>query len=200
MTPSTIIANAYPYLHAINSGNLAGWTEADLYVYLTQSVRQQCADASLLGQVYEVAVLAGATSVALPATTSAIVQAQWNGQTLRARTVTDMDARLSDWQDQPGDTPEVIIVDQQGLNVVRLYPKPFENGTFRAWIRLRPADQNSGSSLVVSQSADLVAFFETISEARRKGGRFAMPEAAQGAQLMSDVLKAASRIYLGGSV
>jgi hypothetical protein len=197
---ATIVAYTYPQFHALNAGDLAGWTDADLYSYLNRSTSNLCADVALIGSSVSVAVAAGTQVVSLPAETSAIIQVQWNYTTLKPRTTAYMDARSSDWQNAPGDEPAAYVVDQQGTDFIRLHPYPVEAGTLRFWIRKRPAAQSSGSSLMVSACADLIAELEIVSEGRRKGGRFAMPEAAQAAQSVSDALREAALLYYGGAL
>lgn len=200
MIASSIIAAAIPQLHASTTANLAGWTEADLYAYLNRSLSEACADSALLGDYNSVAVAANQLLAVIPGNFLSCIQAQWDKKTLKIRSASEMDALDTYWQTATSGTPHTIVVDLQGQNNVRLYPMPAIAGTLYVWTRQRPALQSSVSSIAVPQAVAWVVEMETIAEANRKGGQFAMPEAAAAAQSVADVLKVALRTYYGGAV
>lgn len=200
MIASTIINSVIQFLHADNLANLQGWTESELYGFLNRSMNDAAADSAILGRYGTIAITAGNSVVSLPATCAIVVQASWNFQTLKIRTVSEMDALDGNWMNAPGNSPDSLIVDQQGSNTARLYPTPDQNGTMRILSRCRPATLSSISSIAVPESVDVIAHMETIAEARRRAGMYGMPEAAAAAQQIANIVKAANRVYYGGSV
>lgn len=201
MNPVTIVGEVYPQLHATNSGDIAGWTESDLYSYLNRSVGNLCADVAMLGAYQTVNVAALTSTIAFPANTASLIQVAWNNKVLRPRSVAEMDARHGNWQNASGaDEPECFILDQQGDSFLKLWPVPAIGGALNFWVRQRPPALTQYSGLAVVAIADWIAEMEIVAEGNRKGGLFAMAEAAESAQSIADIIKAAARTYYGGTV
>jgi hypothetical protein len=200
MTATDIVNATLPLLHASSTSNLGGWSESDLYGYLNRSLAQGCADIAFLASYASVAVTAGDLTATLPGSPIALIQASWDHAVLGVRTSLEMDAFDADWRNAIGGTPDTLVVDQQGYNIVRLYPYPDANGTLRVWTRQAPSTLSSGGSQVISQIADWLVELEIVAEANRRGGKYNMPETAEAAQSTANVLKAAARLYYGGAV
>lgn len=200
MTATTIVTAVLPQLHASSTSNLGGWSESDLYGFLNRSLTQACADVAFLGSYDSVAVTAGDLTATLPGTPLELIQGTWDHAFLNIKTSLEMDALDADWRNAIGGTPETLVVDQQGYNIVRLYPYPDSNGTLRVWTRQAPATLASGDSLTISQIADWIVEMEIVAEANRRGGKYAMPETAEAAQSTANVLKSAAGLFYGGAV
>jgi hypothetical protein len=200
MIAANTVTSAIKFLHAASFADLHGWTEADIYSYLNRSLVEAGSATALVGRFDALVIAAGAAEVVLPANTTTVIQAAWGYKTLKIQTVAEMDALEGNWPNSPGQEPESLIVDQQGLQTVRLWPTPDSNGLLRMFTRQKPATQSAVSQLAIPEAVHAAIELEIIAEARRKAGQHAMPEAAAAAQQIADMLKVATQAYYGGNV
>ena len=190
MNASIVISRVIPLLHAPNAANLAVCLEADLYTYLSDSLRRTCQETAIIGAAVTISVAASSNAVSLPAKTLAVLDAAWNGDTINVRTTRQMDASRNGWRTETGPAVKNIVFDGDSFAAARLHPAPTAGGSLQLVITQVPDDQTSSSTtLYVPDLVAVIGEMETVAQARGGAGLHTMPETADGLQQMTGILR-----------
>jgi len=181
------------------------WTRAEVLDALNAGVRALVHDTHLLVTRVEVAVLAGATSVTLPADWLATGYLVWRSLTNVRSPLGPVDGFESDlalpgWETAPGVPLGYADLDSQTLTL-RLVPTPAANGTLEILYVYRPADVLAiapGAALPVAEEFTSAVKYVALGTLLRKVGRLLDAERADYCDRRYQLAQVASTIILGG--
>lgn len=179
-----VVGDLWPPLNANGPGDAVFWTENELYEWIDEGVQRL---ARKLGAfvVYDATLqtFAGLANYTLPTSHISTIQADVNGDTLRARNVQELEALDALWTSAAASTPKSFVEDTQGLERLTLYPKPnVANESLPIGLLMQkvPATVNKANALL-SAPPCLQDYFTlyTLGEARAKETNASMDETAE---------------------
>ncbi len=199
MNALTIISETIPFLHASSSSDLCGWTETDLYGYLSKVSLEAVLKIAFLVDEYTISSH-GTAALTLPATSTRVIDAAFGGSCLELQSPASLHARIDKWEERFDEWPEGLVLEQQGTKAARLFPAPI---LARPLLILHSSSipaLTSASSVATVQALDVIAGLRTIQEANLRQGDFAFPESAAFADGLASIMEDAAMAYYGGSV
>jgi hypothetical protein len=181
------------------------WTRAEVLDAVSGGVRAIVRDTHLLVTRVEVAVVAGAVSVALPVDWLATGYLVWRSLTNVRSPLGPVDGFESDlalpsWESVPGTPIGYADLDRQTLTL-RLVPTPAENGTLEILYVYRPAELTAitpGAQLPVAEEFTSAVKYGALAYLLRKVGRLLDSERADYCDRRYELTRVASTIILGG--
>jgi len=179
------------------------WTRAEVLDAVSAAIRALLRDTHLLTQRTEIAVLANATSVALPADWLATALVVWRTAAnvrvpLGPIDETEADLGLPAWETTVGRPIGFADMDSSTLTF-RLVPTPDANGTVELLYIPRPADiTGAGGTLPVPDEFASAEKYGALSTLLSKVGRLQDPDRAAYCDQRVAVAETAAEILLSG--
>jgi hypothetical protein len=181
------------------------WTRAEALDAVNAGVRALVRDTHLTIKRIELAVLAGATSVPLPADWLATGYLVWRSVTLARNPLGPVDGfegdlALPGWETRPGLPLGYADLDATTLTL-RLVPTPAEAGTVELLYVARPADATAllpGADLPLAEEFTSGVKYAALGTLLRKVGRLLDQERAEYCDRRYQLTQTAAAIILGG--
>lgn len=175
------VSELWPPLNATGPNDAVNWTEAELFEWMDEAVKRLARKCGpFVVRDTTLATVIGQGPYSLPADHIATLQLDLNGRTLRARNIQELEALDADWPDTDSsadDPPAAFIIDTQGFDQVRIYPKPYAVETIGLVMRQLPVDVSASAAiLAVSPVMREYFSFHALAEARSKESLASMDE------------------------
>lgn len=207
MDISTVMPMLYAELNSAGAGDLIFWDEDELYRYADRKLQEISRKLMLFVDVQTATPGVGDLAIDLAHTGDAppvdtrfcsLIHAAYSGATLTPATLAEIEALEANWQATAAGVTQYWIGDYLGAGMVGLYPVPAA-ATPVTVIAQRSAPEVTVDTPTVDAPdalADLL-HMRALAEARRKRSDAWMPEAAQLADQIGDVLEKAFTAYYG---
>ena len=179
------------------------WTRDEVIAALNTRMRQYLRDTQAIATYIDIAVLANANPITLPAGWIATLAANWrtSGGVRSPLTPSDMfeiDLAIPTWETTTG-TPLVILDGDGGTLTCRLGPVPSANGTLELlYMALPTAANGSGVTLSIPDEALDGIRYGALEDLLSKVGRGADPLRAQYCHERFEMGELLTEMILGG--
>lgn len=196
MNAGVTVNRMYGLLDATSAFTLVGWTDADLYALVNDSIRRICLDTAIIGTSSSISVSAGATTSPIPSSSLAVLDAAFNGDGLEIVEVRDFDNEEVYWQSTP-DYPTRVTFEQFGQRTARFNRTATNAGTLQLVHTSAPPTLDGFTTQPTPELVDVVCLLESVASARRQDGLYQQLDTAESLQGFADLLKDSLRALYG---
>jgi hypothetical protein len=176
---SLVLTDLLPALNAAATGDLVWWQVEDLYDRMDEALKTLARLHVVFAGIDNLAPLLNYSEAPYAEGAIAVIHLTWDGQSVRATSVRELEALDGQWQLASGDAPTRWTQDL-GVSQTCLYPTPVSLGFMERVSAYFPPAISQANTLA-SAPLPLTEYFwmSTLGSARDVEGEAKMPEVAE---------------------